>query len=68
MWSNTSNLPISEPDVLHSARRLFHRDAEILKKLGTHNQMPRLLAYCEDNQEFYLGQDFIAEHSLGVEL
>lgn len=68
MWSNTSNLPTSEPDFLQSARRLFNRDAEILKKLGTHDQIPRLLAYFEDNQEFYLVQYLIAEHSLGVEL
>ncbi|MFP4099163.1 hypothetical protein [Coleofasciculus sp.] len=35
-----------------TARRLFNGEAETLEKLGTHDQIPRLLAYFEDNQEF----------------
>jgi len=58
----------SEPDFLQTARRLFNGEAETLEKLGTHDQIPRLLAYFEDNQEFYLVQDFIAGHPLSVEL
>lgn len=58
----------SEPDFLQTARRLFNGEAETLEKLGTHDQIPRLLAYFEDNQEFYLVQDFIEGHPLSVEL
>jgi serine/threonine protein kinase len=44
---------------LENARRLFSTEAEILEKLGTHDQIPRLLAYFEENREFYLAQDLI---------
>jgi len=50
-----------------SARR-FCSEAETLEKLGNHNQIPRLLAYFEENQEFYLVQDFIQGHLLRAEL
>jgi serine/threonine-protein kinase len=44
---------------LESARRLFKSEAETLEKLGHHDRIPRLLAYFEENQEFYLVQEFI---------
>ncbi|MBW4665541.1 MAG: protein kinase [Chroococcus sp. CMT-3BRIN-NPC107] len=44
---------------LKSARRLFNSEAETLEKLGHHDRIPRLLAYFEENQEFYLVQEFI---------
>lgn len=44
---------------LQSARRLFESEAESLEKLGHHDRIPRLLAYFEENQEFYLVQEFI---------
>lgn len=50
------------------ARRLFHTEAEILEKLGRHDQIPLLLAYVEENQEFYLVQEFIDGASLSEEL
>ena len=53
---------------LNLARRLFKTEAEILEKLGHHNQIPQLLAYFEENQEFYLVQELIAGHSLCDEL
>ena len=53
---------------LQNARRLFQSEAETLEKLGNHDQIPRLLAYFEENQEFYLVQDFIQGHPLNVEL
>jgi serine/threonine-protein kinase len=58
----------SNSSFLQSARRLFQSEAETLEKLGSHDQIPRLLAYFEENQEFYLVQDFIQGHSLNVEL
>ncbi len=53
---------------LQNARRLFQTEAEILEKLGNHNQIPRLLAYFEENQEFYLVQEFIPGNTLRAEL
>jgi len=53
---------------LHNARRLFQTEAEILEKLGNHDQIPRLLAYFEEDREFYLVQEFIQGHTLTKEL
>lgn len=53
---------------LQSARRLFQSEAQTLEKLGNHDQIPRLLAYFEENKEFYLVQDYIQGHPLSVEL
>ncbi|PSB05898.1 hypothetical protein C7B76_30605, partial [filamentous cyanobacterium CCP2] len=54
--------------VLEIARRLFGTEAEILERLGNHDQVPRLLAYFEQDQEFYLVQEFIDGHPLSFEL
>lgn len=53
---------------LQVARRLFETEAEILEKLGRHGQIPQLLAYFEQNQEFYLVQEYIEGHPLSDEL
>jgi serine/threonine-protein kinase len=58
----------SNSNFLESARRLFQSEAETLEKLGNHDQIPRLLAYFEEDQEFFLVQDFIEGHSLSAEL
>ena len=58
----------NDPAFLPTARRLFNKEAEILEKLGQHDQIPRLLAYFEENQEFYLVQEFIEGHLLSAEL
>jgi CHASE2 domain-containing sensor protein/predicted Ser/Thr protein kinase len=58
----------SEPMFLEVARRLFKTEAEILEILGHHNRIPQLLAYFEENQQFYLVQEFIPGHSLQEEL
>ncbi|MBG1242086.1 serine/threonine-protein kinase [Nostoc sp. NZL] len=56
------------PEFLETARRLFTSEAETLELLGNHDQIPRLLAYFEDNQEFFLVQEFIEGHTLKAEL
>ncbi|MBN3962115.1 serine/threonine-protein kinase [Nostoc sp. NMS8] len=56
------------PEFLETARRLFSSEAETLEQLGNHDQIPRLLAYFEDNQEFFLVQEFIEGHTLKAEL
>lgn len=50
------------------ARRLFATEAEILEKLGHHNQIPQLLAYFEEDKEFYLVEEFVKGHALSDEL
>ncbi|MBG1267981.1 CHASE2 domain-containing serine/threonine-protein kinase [Nostoc sp. WHI] len=58
----------SKPESLHLLRRLFHSEAQTLEKLGTHAQIPQLLAYFEEDEEFYLVQEQIIGHPLNQEL
>ena len=58
----------SEPETLAMARRLFDTEAEVLYQLGNHDQIPRLLAHFEDNEEFYLAQELIDGHPLTEEI
>jgi CHASE2 domain-containing sensor protein/predicted Ser/Thr protein kinase len=53
---------------LEIARRLFKTEAEILELLGKHEQIPQLLAYFEENHQFYLVQEFIQGHCLTEEI
>ena len=57
-----------DPSFLPIARRLFVTEAEILEKLGRHNQIPQLLAHFEENEEFFIIQEYIEGHTLGTEL
>ncbi|MBD2362076.1 serine/threonine protein kinase [Anabaena minutissima FACHB-250] len=57
-----------DPNYLKIARRLFYSEAETLEKLGDHNQIPRPLAYFEEDEEFYLVQDFIEGRPLSAEM
>ncbi len=41
------------------ARRLFEQEALALQDLGRHDRIPQLLAFFEENKEFYLIQQFI---------
>ncbi|MEN9264560.1 MAG: serine/threonine-protein kinase, partial [Gloeomargarita sp. GMQP_bins_44] len=59
----------TNPQVLEVARRLFNREAEVLYQLGsTVSRIPRLLAHFEQDNEFYLVQEFIEGHDLSQEL
>ena len=53
---------------LSIARRLFKTEAEILEKLGTHPQIPLLLAYFEEEREFYLVEEYVKGDSISDEL
>ncbi|MDJ0799315.1 MAG: tetratricopeptide repeat protein [Calothrix sp. MO_167.B12] len=57
-----------DPITLQTARRLFDTEAQVLYKLGNYKYIPQLLAYFEENQEFYLVQEFITGHDLSQEL
>ncbi|MEN9216616.1 MAG: serine/threonine-protein kinase [Gloeomargarita sp. HHBFW_bins_162] len=56
------------PENLELARRLFRQEGEILERLGEHDQIPRLLAYFEQGDEFFLVQEYIEGISLEQEL
>ncbi|HIK05895.1 MAG TPA: tetratricopeptide repeat protein [Trichormus sp. M33_DOE_039] len=57
-----------DPTTLEIARRLFDTEAQVLYKLGTHDRIPQLLAYFEDNAEFYLVQELIPGYNLSQEI
>jgi WD40 repeat protein len=48
--------------------RLLEREAEALKKLGSYDRVPQLLAHFEEDKEFYLVQELIVGHPLTEEL
>lgn len=58
----------TDPLALQTAKRFFDREAQVLYKLGNHDQIPRLLAHFEQEQELYLVQEFIEGHDLKQEL
>lgn len=58
---------VNSPEGFQVARRLFDTEATVLYKLGSHPQIPQLLAHFEDNQEFYLAQELIAGDALTEE-
>jgi serine/threonine-protein kinase len=61
--------PVSTDEkIFVTAKRLFHSEAETLERLGNHDQIPRLLAYFDENQEFFLVQEYIDGHTLNEEL
>jgi eukaryotic-like serine/threonine-protein kinase len=58
----------NDPFTLQVARRLFESEAQTLQQLGNHNQIPQLLAFFEENQEFFLVQQLIEGHPISNEL
>ncbi|MGF1536015.1 MAG: CHASE2 domain-containing protein [Elainellaceae cyanobacterium] len=61
--------PVSnDPKLFALSQRLFTREAETLERLGQHNQIPQLLAYFEEGEDFYLVQEFIDGYPLRQEL
>ncbi|HLP90262.1 MAG TPA: protein kinase [Nostocaceae cyanobacterium] len=58
----------TDDETLQIARRLFASEAQLLHKLGTHDQIPQLMAHFEENEEFFLVQQFIDGHPLNDEL
>lgn len=56
------------PDFIQGVRSRFRSEAEALEKLGTHDQIPQLLAFFEQDGGFYLVQEFVTGHALSNEL
>jgi serine/threonine protein kinase, bacterial len=59
---------VDDPNFVQVARRLFKTEAETLNTLGVHNQIPQLMAYFEEDEKFYLVQQYIEGHTLSKEL
>ncbi|NJK54255.1 MAG: tetratricopeptide repeat protein [Leptolyngbyaceae cyanobacterium SU_3_3] len=59
---------ITDPEGLQTAKRLFDAEAQALYQLGSHDQIPRLLAHFEHEQEFYLAQELVVGQTLSKEL
>lgn len=57
-----------ESEYLELLSCLFQTEAEVLKKLGKHKQIPEFIAAFEEEQQFYIVQQFISGCSLDREL
>lgn len=61
--------PVNDkPAQLEVARRLFKSEAQTLEKLGKHDLIPQLLAYFEEEEEFYLVQQYVVGYPLSREI
>ncbi len=58
----------TSPHILQMARELFQREAETLGRIGNHPQVPRLLDFFEENQHFYLVQEYVKGNNLQQEI
>lgn len=59
---------VNEPNVFQMARDLFEREAKTLGRIGNHPQIPRLLDYFEEDNQFYLVQEYINGATLQQEV
>ena len=57
-----------QPSFLQDLRLRFLTETRTLKHLGHHKQIPQLISCFEENERFYLVQEFIEGHSLSAEL
>jgi tetratricopeptide (TPR) repeat protein len=48
-----------DAETFQAAKRLFDTEAQVLYALGSHSQIPRLFAHFEEEQNFFLVQEFI---------
>jgi serine/threonine protein kinase len=60
--------PSHDPNNYATAKRLFQREVAILQTLNGHSHIPDFIDYWEENQEYYLVQEFIPGELLGSEL
>jgi serine/threonine-protein kinase len=56
------------PHILQMAEELFEREAKTLGKIGNHPQIPRLLDYFKQDNQFYLVQEYISGATLQQEV
>ncbi|MGK7877886.1 MAG: ABC transporter substrate-binding protein [Xenococcaceae cyanobacterium] len=58
----------NEPSVQQRAESRFKKEAKALDNLGEHPQIPQLFQYFQENNKFYLIQEYIEGHDLSQEL
>lgn len=66
-----SRLPCVVKALTHtdaSALKRFRQEAEMLEVLGGHPRIPRLLAYFDEGNRFYIAQELVKGHHLGHEI
>ncbi len=56
------------PHLLKTSRRLFVTEAETLRTLGIHDQIPRFIDCFEEQEQFYLVQELVVGQPLSEEL
>ncbi|MEG4350133.1 bifunctional serine/threonine-protein kinase/ABC transporter substrate-binding protein [Microcoleus sp. LAD1_D5] len=60
--------PSNDPRVLERARNRFEREASALRRLGNNSRIPELFDSFEENDYFYLVQEYVKGHRLSQEL
>lgn len=60
--------PSTQARTLQVIHALLKKKAEMLEKLAKHERIPQLLAFFEDNNEFYLVEEYISGQSLASEM
>ena len=58
----------SDLAILQEAERRFNTETQVVKRLGTHSQIPELFNSCSKQGKFYLIQEFIKGNTLSQEL
>jgi eukaryotic-like serine/threonine-protein kinase len=58
----------NNPEVLHQARLRFDLEVRTLSQLGQHPQIPQIFDRFEENENFYIVQEYIEGHTLSEEL
>jgi eukaryotic-like serine/threonine-protein kinase len=58
----------NHPLVLETAKTLFEREAQVLYKLGIHDQIPALYAHFEEGEQFFLVEEYVPGYDLSHEL
>lgn len=61
-------LPSKNPTTLKFISSFLKKKIDILAKIGKHDRIPRTLAYFEENQDFYIVQEYVPGRSLETEL
>ncbi len=55
-------------EMLKTAKRLFRKEAEILQRLGQHDQIPTMMGFFETEDEFFLVQEYVEGHPISAEI
>jgi tetratricopeptide (TPR) repeat protein len=58
----------NDPLTLEAAKKLFEREVQVLYQLGRHDRIPQLLDHFEENQQFYLVQEFVDGEDFTTEI